>query len=370
MNEKENLDDSRKSKLKWVYCPICGTKIPQVENIQYCIKCGVDLQYINTHMRMPPRRNIISLATPTASSYQPYSYGVRKPVREKITEEDLLNLQDKKLWSSLTSLGMTAAAFFTMNLVALVVLIPVIIVMFFSFSIEETYNVIANPYFIIFSSFIELILFIVPLLFVGQYLQKPKIHNRLILLGFTTKGFNKIQLFKEILIGLVFAVVGVLLIMFVSFVMELLLTAIFGENIVSGIIGAPGELDVIITSSDILSIILLVIIMIVIIGTSEEVLFRGFLQKGLVRNLGKSWGLLVTALIFSSIHLIGIFLFPESLTTFVISLLLNFFPFFAISILLGLIYYWRKENLIAVMITHGVYNAITIIIAFLVFSGI
>ena len=359
MNEKENLDGSKKIKLKWAFCPICGTKIPQIEKIQYCIKCGVDLQYINTHMRMPSRKNTISFVTPTAS------YGVRKPSREKITEEDLLNLQDKKLWSSLTSLGMTAAAFFAMNLVAF---IAVFILMFFSLSLDELYNIIANPYFIIFSSFAELILFIIPLLFVGKYLQKPKLNNRLIILGFTTKGFNKIQLFKEILIGLGFAVVGVFLVFFVSFAMELLLTAIFGDEIVSGIMGAPGELDAILTSPDILSIILLVIIMIVIIGTSEEVLFRGFLQKGLVRNLGKSWGLLVTALIFTSIHLIGVFLLPESLTTFVISLLLNFFPFFAISILLGVIYYWRKENLIAVMITHGVYNAITIIIAFLVFN--
>ncbi|MHA1485796.1 MAG: hypothetical protein ACTSSC_01325 [Promethearchaeota archaeon] len=34
-----------------------------------------------------------------------------------------------------------------------------------------------------------------------------------------------------------------------------------------------------------------------------------------------------------------------------------------------MLYNWRKENLIAVMITHGVYNAITIIIAFLLFSS-
>ena len=365
MNEKENLDDSMKSKLKWAYCPICGTKIPQVENIQYCIRCGVDLQYINTHMRMPSRKNTISFVIPTPSSYQPYRYRIRKPLREKFTEEDLLNLQDKKLWSSSASIGMTAAAYFVMNILGF---LAVFIFMFFSLSSEELYNIIANPYFNIFSSFISLVFFIVPLLYVGKYLQKPKINNRLILLGFTTKGFNKIQLFKETLIGLGFAVVGVLLVMFVSFAMELLVTAIYGQEIVSDIIGTPGDVDIFITSSDILSIILLVIIMIVIIGTSEEVLFRGFLQKGLVRNLGKSWGLLVTALIFSSIHVTGIFLIPESLTTFVIYLLLNFFPFFAISLLLGLIYYWRKENLIAVMITHGVYNAITIIIAFLVFN--
>ena len=352
MNEKENLDEVSRSKVKWAYCPICGTKIPQVENIQYCIKCGVDLQYINAHKRMPHHKNIISPVTPT-------------PLRKRLTEDDLLNLKDKKIWGSGPSLGMTAAAFFTMNLVAF---FAVFIFMFFPLSLEELYNIIASPYFIIFSSFIELVLFVVPFLFVGFYLKRPNINNRLIILGISTKGFNKIQIFKEILIGLGFAVIGVLLVLFVSIAMEMLVTAIFGSEIVSGIIGTPGELDIIITSSDILSIILLVIIMIVIIGTSEEVLFRGFLQKGLVRSLGNTRGILITALIFSSIHLIGIFLLPESLTTLIISLLLNFFPFFAISLLLGLLYYWRKENLIAVMITHGVYNAITIILAFLVFN--
>ncbi|NVM17401.1 MAG: CPBP family intramembrane metalloprotease [Candidatus Lokiarchaeota archaeon] len=365
MNEKENFNELSRSNLKWAYCPICGTKIPQVEHIKFCIKCGVDLQYINTHMRMPPHKNTISLVTPTPSSYQPYSYGVRKPLREKIAEEDLLDLQDKKLWGGVASVGITAIAYFVMNFIGA---LGIIIFLLFSLSLEEIYNIIDNPYFIILSSFIELILFIVPLLYVGKYLERPNFNNRLSILGFSTKKFNKIQLFKEILIGLGFAVVGVLLVFFVSFVMEVLLTAIFGFEIVSGIIGTPSEVDVIITASDTLSIILLVIIMIVIIGTSEEVLFRGFLQKGLVRSIGKTWGLLITALIFTSIHLIALFLYPESLTTFVIALLLNFFPFFAISLLLGLLYYWRKENLIAVMITHGVYNALTVILAFLVFN--
>ena len=362
MNEKENLDELNRSNLKWAYCPICGTNIPQVEKIQFCIKCGVDLQYINTHMRIPPRKDIVSNAP---SSSQPYSSRLSKPIRKRISEDDLLNLKDKKLWSSGASVGMTAAAFAMMNFIAF---FAIFIFIFFLPSFDEIYNIIEDTYFIIFTSFIELILFIVPLLYVGKYLVRPNLNNRLVILGFSKKGFNKIKLFKEIFIGLGFAVVGVLLVLFVSFAMEILLSAIFGANTVSDIIGTPGEVDLLISSSDILSITLLVIIMIVIIGTSEEVLFRGFLQKGLVRSLGKSWGLLVTALIFSSIHLIGIFLSPESLTIFVVSFLLNFFPFFAISLLLGLLYSWRKENLIAVMITHGVYNAITIILAFLVYN--
>ncbi len=365
MNENDKIDNSNEIKLRWLFCPICGTKIPEVKNIKFCTKCGVDLFYINTHMRMPPRKDTIPLVTPAPNTYQPYSFRPPKPLRKKLSQDDLLNLKEEKLWSSSASIGMTAVAFLLMNFVTILV---AIVFVFFSFSLAAIDDILTNPYLIIFSSFIELILFIVPMLYIGKYLKKPNLNNRLILLGFTIKGFNIKGILKEIFIGTVFAILGVFLVLSVSFLMEVILTIIFGYEIVYDILGTSGEVDVFITSSDIFSIIWLVLIMILIIGTSEEVLFRGFLQKGLVRSLGNIGGILITALIFSSIHLIGIFLLPESLTSFIVSLLLNFFPFFAISLLLGLIYYWRKENLIAVMITHGVYNALTIIIAFLVFN--
>lgn len=351
MNEKDNLDDLSRSNLRWDFCPICGTKIPQIDNIQFCIKCGVDLQYINTHQRLPPRKSQIA-------------YQARKLSKKRLSDDDLLDLSDKKLWGTGATIGITAAAFFAMNVIAAV---AVIVSVFFSGNLEEAFNLILNPYFIIFSSFIELVLLIIPVLYVGKHLERPNLKNRLIILGFTTKGYNKIQIFKEVILGLAFAIVGVLLVLFVSFVMELLLSAIFGVEIITDIVGTPDEVDTLITSSDIISLILLVIIMVGIIGTSEEVLFRGFLQKGLVRNMSKIWGILLTALIFTSIHLIGVFL-EFSPQRMIVSLLLNFFPYFAISLLLGLLYYWRKENLITVMITHGVYNAITIILAFLVYN--
>ena len=366
MNENDKIDNSNEIKLRWSFCPICGTKIPEVKNVKFCTKCGVDLIYINTHMRMPPRKDAISLVTPTPNAYQPYSFRPPRPLRKKLSQDDLLNLKEETLWGSFTSIGMTAAAFLLMNFVTI---IAVIVFVLFSFSLAAIYDILANPYFIIFSSFIELILFIVPMLYIGKYLKEPNLNNRLILLGFTIKGFNKKRILKEIFIGIGFAILGVLLVLGVSFIMEVMLTVIFGYEIVYDVLGTSGEVDVLIASSDIFSIIWLAIIMILVIGTSEEVLFRGFLQKGLVRSIGKTWGLLVTALIFSSIHLIGIFLYPGSITSFIVSFLLNFFPFFAISLLLGLIYYWRKENLISVMITHGVYNALTVIIAFLVFNS-
>ncbi len=366
MNENENLDDSTNIKFKWLYCPICGTKIPQIKNIKYCIKCGVDLQYVNTHMRMPPRKNASYLGAPEGISQQNF-YLSNKPLRKKLSEEELLNLEDQELWGSFASIGITAAAYVLMNFVAVLV---VVIFILFTFNLENVIDFLVSPYFIIIASFVELIFVLVPALYVGKYLQNPTLTNRLVLLGFTTKGFDKTKLVKEILIGLGFAVVGVALVLSVSFLMEIILSLIFGFEIMQDFYGTAGEVDTMIASADILSIFLLALIMILIIGTTEEVLFRGFLQKGLVRSLGKSWGIIFTALIFSLIHLIGIFLAPGSAIIFIISFLFNFFPFFAISLLLGLLYNWRKENLIAVMITHGVYNALTIILAFIVFSFI
>ncbi|MFX1393317.1 MAG: type II CAAX prenyl endopeptidase Rce1 family protein, partial [Promethearchaeota archaeon] len=95
--------------------------------------------------------------------------------------------------------------------------------------------------------------------------------------------------------------------------------------------------------------------------------FRGFMMKGLTRTLGKTPALWITALIFAGIHLVGIlfyFLVYHPIVVLV-NLVMLFVPYLAISLMLGLLYRWRNENLIAVVITHGVYNSLTIIFAFL-----
>jgi len=350
--------------LKWSYCPVCGNKLPNLEGLKFCTKCGLDLLYIKENMKFPPNQSI----KVSSEQHRIGLYPSFKSETKRISDEDLIRSKDLKLWGGIASIGLPLLAFILMNIITLFIISFFLI---FSMNLNDISNLIFNPYIIIISSLAELIFIIVPILFVGRYLQNPTLKNRFMILGVTSKGYRNVELFKEIIIGIAFALIGILLVNVVSIFVEISLEFFFGIEIIQEIASSSGEFNAIIYSSDLYSLILLTIVMILVIGTSEEILFRGFMQKGLVRSIGKNWGILITAFIFSMIHLIGIFLIiPFDSTYFIISFLLYFFPYFTLSLMLGLLFYWRKENLIAVMITHGVYNPVTIIIAYIFFNFI
>jgi membrane protease YdiL (CAAX protease family) len=185
------------------------------------------------------------------------------------------------------------------------------------------------------------------------------------LLGFTTRGFTKKKLLIEATIGIGLAIIGLFVVNGLAIFLELALEFFFGIEIIQdagGLSGNPIPLDL-------GSLIVFSIVLILVIGTSEEILFRGFMQKGLVRKLGDTWGILITAIFFAMIHLIG--LFAVSLISpfaVIISFILSFIPYFVISLILGLLYHWRKENLIAVVIMHGVYDVLVIVVAYLIYG--
>lgn len=81
-------------------------------------------------------------------------------------------------------------------------------------------------------------------------------------------------------------------------------------------------------------------------GISEELLFRGVLQKILIywtRNV--HWGILLTAIIFSAIHL----------------QFFGFFPRMALGILLGYLYFYSKSIWVPI-IAHAVNNGLTLVL--------
>ncbi len=362
-NKQETMiskDGTALNDTSWSFCPVCGKEIPKINKLKFCMGCGTNLEYLKEHRILQQEEVINPYIIP--SKYPqlytpPIIYGPKK-----IPDDEIIDTKNHELWGTAASIGVPLGAFLLMNFLTAGI---IILIIYASFNLELLYDILLNPYFLIFSSFFELIFILVPVIYVAKYLENPSLKNRLGLLGFTTRGIEKKGVLKEILIGLGFAIIGVLLVGIVSFLTEIALETIFGIEIVSDLGSGTGDVESIILSADVLSLILLSIVMILIIGTSEEILFRGFMQKGLMRSLGDKWGIIVTAFIFAMIHVTGVVLMVlNAPLVLLISFLLSFIPYFAISLLLGAIYYWRNENLLAVVITHGVYDALTIILAF------
>ncbi len=376
LNEVEKKAPSKK-KINWSFCPSCGNKLPKIDSLKFCTRCGIDLQYLKEHKTLPshqqPRTYTRYESYPNYPQYSqasryPVTYGRYRPLVEKISDEDLTNTKNRKLWGKLASIGIPLAGFGVMNLLAVGFIILLAI---FTLDYESLYNLATSDLFIILTSLFELILIVFPLIYVRKYIQRPNLKNRLILLGFTSRGYDRIKIFKEVLLGLSFAVIGVFLVAFSSIATELMLENFFNVQIITDSGDFPtDDVDVIISGTDILGLVLITAMMLLVVGTTEEILFRGFMQKGLVRNLGERWGIIITAVIFASIHLITLFFITlDSPLEFFIIFVLMFVPYLSISFLLGLLFKWRDENLIAVVITHGVYNSITIIISFLAYNA-
>ena len=352
-------NEEKKNKIEWKFCPGCGTKLPSIERLRFCIKCGVDLKHIKEHKTLPPTQSSYppsqTMAQPSyAASYPPY-----KKDREMLSDEEILHTKDKKLWGNLPSIGLPLLGFLATNGLVL----GILIILIFIVPIDMVFNIISNPFFLVLTMLVTYALLIFPLWYAGKYLQNPKLKNRLTILGFTSKGYDMKGIFKEVLIGLAFAGIGIFLVVGASVGIQLILEYVFGVSIMQE--GHSSDTEVIITGMDILVLILMIIMMILVVGPAEEACFRGFMMKGLNRTLGKKGGLFLTAFIFASLHLVGLIIYIFNPVVMFILFVYFFVPYFAISIMLGLLFNWRDENLIACIICHGVYNSITIIIVFL-----
>lgn len=332
---------------KWKYCPNCGQEIPKIQYIKYCIKCGLNFSLVNKKDMFHSNEIIIS------SQHEGF---LLQRDDHKLSDEEIYDTKDRQLWGIGISIVLPVLSLILMTIISVVFMIIYIFANFnlFTVDIDVLYTIIEEIYldnnFMILLSVLELIFIITPLIYIKKYLKKPSLKNRLALLGFTTKGFGKKKIIKEIGIGLLFAVMGLIFIMTLSFLMELLIPSI-----------QSSEMDALLFSSlNAIQLILFIFIMIFIVGTSEEILFRGFMQKGLVRSrLGIKGGIVLSAFLFAMIHVV---MYLYDLVYFFVL----FVPYFAISLLLGWLYHWRDENLIAVMITHGVYNALILILIFLI----
>ena len=346
--------------INWNFCPGCGVKLPDRENLKHCTNCGIDLQYIKEHNELPPDQVSSSYTQTKVQTSYAAPHTSYKGTREVLSDEEILNTKEKRLWGNLASIGWPLLGFVITN----GIILGIVIIIILAFPISQARNIIMNPIFMVFATLATYALFILPVWLVKKYLQNPSLGNRLTLLGFTTKGYTHKMILKEILIGIGFAFIGFLLVQISAIGIQLLLEFIFNVRFVNE---PSGNAEVLVSGMDVLVLILMIIMMLLVVGPSEEIMFRGYMQRGLVRNLGEKWGILITAIIFASLHLVGLIIFIFEPFILMILFFLMFVPFITISLMIGLMYRWRKENLIAVVVTHGVYNSITLIIVFLYF---
>ncbi len=332
---------------EWKYCPNCGQELPNIVNIEYCVKCGKKISHFKNNER--PQINEARRYSQTIE-FLPQQYP------QKLSDDEIDKNREFILWGIGASIFIPILALILMICISAIFIVVYIFINFDLSQINfESISKIADTIyldnnFVILLSVVELIFIIIPVLYVRRYLQKPSMKNSLALLGFTSKGLSKKDIAREIGIGLLFAMVGVVLVLSISFLLELIFPFVEASDI-----------DTLLFSSlNGLQLILFVFIMIFIVGTSEEILFRGFMQKGLIRSkLGVKGGIILSAFIFAMIHVI-IFLYDFDY------FFISFVPYFIISLLLGWLFYWRNENLIAVMVTHGIYDALTLIIFFFI----
>ena len=144
----------------------------------------------------------------------------------------------------------------------------------------------------------------------------------------------------------------ILLLVSVAAVLLLLLagTIVIFEEVVFGPDPTAEDLVKVMLPRNLFQLIALIGLSIALVGPAEELAFRGFLQRGFENSFGKTAGLLIASILFGLLH--GL----NSLRAII--------PVSVLSLVLG--YVWQKTdgNTTTSAWMHGLYDAITISIAY------
>jgi membrane protease YdiL (CAAX protease family) len=143
-------------------------------------------------------------------------------------------------------------------------------------------------------------------------------------------------------------------ILIVSVAAILLIFLAIGISIIEELILGPDplaeELLTALLPKNIFQLLLLIGFSVFLVGPAEELAFRGFIQRGLENSYGKIPGLILASAMFGMLHGLNS---PRAII-----------PVFILSLFLG--YTWQKTeyNTTACAWMHGLYDAITITLAY------
>ncbi|MBN2151594.1 MAG: CPBP family intramembrane metalloprotease [Candidatus Lokiarchaeota archaeon] len=219
---------------------------------------------------------------------------------------------------------------------------------------DLVYEVLLNPVSTALLSATEFVLVIPPFAIMRKY--RKSVKERFMLLGWwpytgdSGRGWGRLG--RDLAWGLLIAMglVGF------QFIIVVLNDALWSPLIPSGNSGLS-DLDASITPRDPFQLVLLVASMMLVIGPTEEILFRGFSQQGLEARLDPKHALVISALLFTIVHVIGGFVDPTSLPFL-------FFPYFLLSLVLCGIY-WRTKDLNLMIFVHGMYDSLLVVYSYI-----
>ena len=123
------------------------------------------------------------------------------------------------------------------------------------------------------------------------------------------------------------------------------------EEVIIGPDPMAEELIRVILPRDLLQLLTLIGISIVLVGPAEELAFRGFIQRGFENSFGKNYGLLIASLLFGLLHGLNS---PRAII-----------PITVISLFFGFIWQKTDGNTTACAWMHGLYDAVTITLAYI-----
>jgi membrane protease YdiL (CAAX protease family)/ribosomal protein L37E len=321
------------------YCPRCHTAHKFEGNPRFCIQCGFQF------MRDPLGNILVDEAhyglisagqinqfipggyapPSTGYYYPPPMYGrPKKP----------------KSWSVQAGLFMPITTIILITIGAAIIILPL---MFLSPELLSTGPI----QFLLGAS--SVLFFVIPVWWVAKYYPQRKLtfRDRLEILGLPLNKYPKKELGRELLLGVVCGVGGVLLVYIMTEVSWHLTNFFFGVDPYS--YEGQGLLDQFsISVESPWDVIWFVLLNLLFVGVPEEIMFRGFVQKSFESRLKVPAATLFTAIVFALFH-IFIYITIPALFFFL------FIPYLVISIALGLLRNARQD-LIAPIIMHIIYN--------------
>lgn len=109
-------------------------------------------------------------------------------------------------------------------------------------------------------------------------------------------------------------------------------------------------------------LLLMIPVAIFVIGPTEELIYRGIIQKSLYSKFSTGKAIVVTSLIFALVH------FPAYLTSTAANATVTVSTVFVLSLVLGKIYA-HTENIVIPSLSHGLYNAALFVFLYIEVAG-